>query len=262
MGWYPDPADPARERYWDGATWTHNVKPAEGVSASAPLPTPQYPVAPQQQFPGVQQQYPYAQQSPHAQQYPYAQHPGAQPHPGVHPAAFARTPLTADGVPLAGWWARVGAHILDSIVVSVLATLIGWPYVRRIIAGYQLLLTDYIDAANAGLAVPTPADYDIINPMSGLQLVQLLVLFAYLVLSYGFLSGSPFQRILGMRIVPTEIGLSPKLGWRASVTRSLMFALVTAVPVLPLLSYLMPLWTTRRQALHDLVAGTQVVSRR
>jgi hypothetical protein len=28
-GWYPDPSDPARRRYWDGATWTDRTWAAE-----------------------------------------------------------------------------------------------------------------------------------------------------------------------------------------------------------------------------------------
>jgi Protein of unknown function (DUF2510) len=47
--WYADPADPAQERYWDGAEWTAQVRPAAAVptayTAAPPLP-PYYP-APQ-----------------------------------------------------------------------------------------------------------------------------------------------------------------------------------------------------------------------
>lgn len=38
-GWFPDPSDPSRRRYFDGATWTDNYAPAEapapGVGQSA-----------------------------------------------------------------------------------------------------------------------------------------------------------------------------------------------------------------------------------
>ncbi|RLK47449.1 DUF2510 domain-containing protein [Microbacterium telephonicum] len=56
-GWYPDPADPSRTRWWDGAQWTENVSggqppaapaapaaPAYGASSAAGYPA--YPSAP------------------------------------------------------------------------------------------------------------------------------------------------------------------------------------------------------------------------
>ena len=32
-GWYADPADPAQQRYWDGATWTTHTAPAAAPSS-------------------------------------------------------------------------------------------------------------------------------------------------------------------------------------------------------------------------------------
>lgn len=57
-GWYPDPADPSRTRWWDGAQWTENVSggqpaaPAYPAAPSTPAVTgsapgyPAYPSAP------------------------------------------------------------------------------------------------------------------------------------------------------------------------------------------------------------------------
>ncbi len=49
-GWYPDPADPSRTRWWDGAQWTENVAGGQPVAPAAapemPAPAPTAPVAP------------------------------------------------------------------------------------------------------------------------------------------------------------------------------------------------------------------------
>ena len=37
-GWYADPADPALQRYWDGAAWTTHTAPAAGQSWPAAAP--------------------------------------------------------------------------------------------------------------------------------------------------------------------------------------------------------------------------------
>lgn len=35
-GWYPDPSDPSRTRWWDGTQWTHHEPPAAQAAADAP----------------------------------------------------------------------------------------------------------------------------------------------------------------------------------------------------------------------------------
>ncbi|HET7899776.1 MAG TPA: DUF805 domain-containing protein [Candidatus Nanopelagicales bacterium] len=37
-GWYPDPASPGSQRYWDGSGWTESVSPMPGYVAPAPPP--------------------------------------------------------------------------------------------------------------------------------------------------------------------------------------------------------------------------------
>lgn len=40
-GWYPDPENPAQQRYWDGATWTQNVAPLSPSDDASPHGTAQ-----------------------------------------------------------------------------------------------------------------------------------------------------------------------------------------------------------------------------
>ncbi|MFF9629838.1 DUF2510 domain-containing protein [Streptomyces fradiae] len=47
-GWYPDPAAPAAERWWDGTAWTGHTRPADGAAQprAAVVPPPATPAAP------------------------------------------------------------------------------------------------------------------------------------------------------------------------------------------------------------------------
>ena len=66
-GWYPDPQNPHRKRYWDGVRWTVHVQnpPIHQTASSATPPEPQqsgYPVQPQ--TPAEQSGYPQVQATP------------------------------------------------------------------------------------------------------------------------------------------------------------------------------------------------------
>jgi len=37
-GWYPDPSDASKQRWWDGTQWTNQQQPAAGYGAPPPAP--------------------------------------------------------------------------------------------------------------------------------------------------------------------------------------------------------------------------------
>lgn len=54
-GWYPDPADASRIRWWDGQTWTQHVAVADGgATPASPQPSPTPAPAPQKAGRNVQ----------------------------------------------------------------------------------------------------------------------------------------------------------------------------------------------------------------
>ncbi|MGZ4471917.1 MAG: DUF2510 domain-containing protein, partial [Nocardioidaceae bacterium] len=116
-GWYADPApqaegQPPLLRYWDGRQWTEHVHPAApAAQATQPLQAAQQP----------------AQQP--AQGAPYGQAPPAYQDTFAYPAYARRPagPTTPDGVPLAGWWQRVGAQVLDGLILTVVASVATLP---------------------------------------------------------------------------------------------------------------------------------------
>ncbi|WP_197430084.1 RDD family protein [Auraticoccus cholistanensis] len=222
-GWYPDPVDPRRERWWDGWQWSRDVREAE-----AP----------------------------------------AQPQP-VAAARPGQPALTADGVPLAGWWHRAGAIVVDGLLLGVVTSLLSLPFLQTAFDAVVALFDASLEAARQGQPPPPQPDpTSLITPTETLALgaVQLLCGLAYHGLFLRLRSATPGKLLLGLRVVPVDRGRSTeRLGWRAALLRALVWvapAVVTWLFVLRLVDVVLPLTNPRRQALHDLAARTQVVRTR
>jgi uncharacterized RDD family membrane protein YckC len=236
-GWYDDPWSPEHYRYWDGNAWTPHTSPKQAA--------------------------PYRPEPPAS----YGSGYGA-------PAVEGRPtfgPTTPDGVPLSGWWRRVGARILDQIIVYVMAlplTIYFW-----IQAGGEFAdeLDRAMDASRAG------RDPGTFNPsgdfFQSLLVASLITLVVAIVYEAFFLrrTGATWgKQALGIKVRLREY--DGQLAW-ATITRRLGFmqglALLGTIPLIGiiaglagLLNYLWPLWDKGNQALHDKFAGTNVVKTR
>ena len=255
-GWYPDPANPANERYWDGWQWSRNTRPLVN-------PTPLAGQQPYGQQPYGQQPYgqqPYGQQpyGQHAQQ-PWGQHPG-------YPAAPRPVPTTADGVPLAGWWWRALAITIDALIVGVIAALLALPVYLRLAEALGAYLSEAFAAAEAGR--PMPPQPDVTTLISSTDQLLLVVVGFVVEMAYivGFLrwrSATPGKLVIGLRVVPVDEGRSStSLPWPAVIVRALVWVVPTLQAVLfvvRIIDIAMPLWNPKKQALHDVAAKTQVV---
>lgn len=242
-GWYPDPLDLGRERYWDGWQWSRNTReselpPAHRQAAVAP-------VAP----PG-----------------PYGAGPlysAAAPPPGVSRQAVT----TADGVPLAGWWWRALAGLIDAVLVGTVCLLATLPFYRDLLGAFRTFWDAALRAASTG--APAPATPNFAAMMSGTD--QLLVVLVTFVIGMAY--HLPLLRVraatLGMlacrlRVVPLNQGRSTgPLTWSCVLVRALLWVLPGALSlrILTVADVLLPLWHPKRQTLHDLAARTQVVRR-
>jgi uncharacterized RDD family membrane protein YckC len=177
-------------------------------------------------------------------------------------------PSTPDGVALSGWWKRVGARIVDGLIVGVGSLpLTGYFMVKELEAliDFERRTFDAALAGNSGFnnALPWEAYRWAIPAM----IIGLIVSFAY---EYLFLTRSgatPGKKALGISVRLREVaGPPPGL---AVVKRFGLYnglSLLGAVPVvgslfglLGLLNDLWPLWDDKKQALHDKVAATNVV---
>ncbi|NEA31868.1 RDD family protein [Streptomyces sp. SID13031] len=270
-GWYDDPQDPTQQRYWAGDSWTDYRRPREGPPPYQGQFGQQAPVQPgiqdqpgQPGQPGVQGQ-PGMGREGYGQQAPYPQAPYPQQGFGYAPMV----PSTPDGQPLSGWWRRVGARLLDGILLFFITLpFVGYFYWRFA----QIVFDTLEDEYDRGVAGGTPTfsgeipseAYQWIIPAAAISLV---IGFLYEFLFLTRKGATPGKMAAGISVRLRDVPGPPPasavlkrfgvdyglqlLGWIPTVGTLFSF--------LGLINYLWPLWDTNKQALHDKVAKTNVV---
>lgn len=232
-GWYADPVQPGRERYWDGWQWTRNVREVEpGTGDSRPASRG------------------------------WSTLPSASP-----PPAGPNRMLTTDEVVVAEWGQRALAAIIDLIIVWVVTQIVVG--IHSSVTGAGIRIRAALQAYIAYVINTDPAQLDFGHALSILitpdVLVQLLlqigILFAYRALFHGAVSATPGKMLLGLRVVPTDRGRQHHgLPWGQAIGRALVYTVLSkALTLLQPINLLWPLWDKKRQTWHDKIAGTQVV---
>ena len=238
-GWYPDPVNSAQERYWDGWQWSRNTRPR------ADLPGAGYGQAPYGSYPA-----------------PNATRPLG--HAGPRTGSVQAT-MTADGVPLASWWWRVLAVVIDNLITTAIVTVITFPVWRSLYATLVSYFNAVMEAQRSGVAPPTLNAVDLIAGSSQLILTS-VTLGVGMLYHVGFLrwkSATPGKLLCGLRVVPVDRGRDPgPLAWSSVFIRASIWvlpAISSFLSLITLVDVLFPLWHPKRQALHDMAARTQVV---
>ncbi|TDC54994.1 RDD family protein, partial [Actinomadura sp. KC345] len=183
-------------------------------------------------------------------------------HPGYGPPG---APYPGHGGPqdmLAGRGARLGAGILDSLVLSVAAV----PAVL-----FSIRWDKMQESVESGEPITDPwALYDIPRLMAGYAVVFLLG-FAYFTIMHAKWGQTLGKKVVGIRLVSaadqSAVSWGQVLGRQAfvyaiTVSTAMLNFLVPGGAVLGMVGLLdnaWILWDERRQALHDKVAGTLVV---
>lgn len=232
-GWYPDPTPASAApsvRYWDGQAWTEHVA--------------------------------------HSAQPAYAQ-PAYAPPVG---------PTTPDGAPLASWWARVGAHLIDLVIVGGVGTLVTLPSQISMNDDLNVLMTE-LDAEEPDFAAFWSGYLDIMREMMLWQLPVMVLALVYYVVMLRWKGATIGKLALGLKVRRRD---EPgQLPWSAIALRvgfqnlqvivilllalgawQLALGLGAVLWLVSLLDILWPLWDSKRQALHDKVARTNVVKAR
>ena len=280
-GWYDDPNDDDLLRYWDGVVWTEHVankRPSYGVvNEPAAGDSPQQWSAYQAQQ--GRQDLPEAGRRGHAGFPGFGSGrgaPGAPSAPGAPGGPGSRSAFgtgrgvgraAGDGMPLSGWWRRVGALIVDWVLVGLLCL----PFALPRIAASSDQLNAYWQqameaAANGATVAPAPPE-QLVTDIAMISLVQTVV---YLLLDAYLLSRSgvtPGRRLTGIRVRPVgrEETVPMAIGLRRSVIKNVsnlfggVVLLSTIAGIFQIVDYLWPLGDRGRQSLHDKAAGTEVV---
>jgi len=184
--------------------------------------------------------------------------------------ATGKSDTTPDGVPLAGWWHRVGAYVLDSLIQLPVMLLVAFPWVQDIFDVYRDYFDTVMDDAEAGRTSSVSTwelQEQVAGPMAAIALLSLGISFVYHV---GFLmwrQATPGKLMTGLRVRLRETPGHLPLG--AVVMRWAGQFGIGAVGLVPwvgvlasvynLLDALWPLWDDKKQAIHDKLAKTNVV---
>jgi uncharacterized RDD family membrane protein YckC len=151
---------------------------------------------------------------------------------------------------LASWWSRVGAFLIDGVIVGVGAMIL----VVAIMAPFSV---GFFASDNAGFVAL------LVGFLIALLCVT-LVAFLYAPALMARTNGQTFGRMaVGIRVVrasgePMTFGFAMV---REVVVKALLFGLLGGITggIVHLLDVLWPLWDEENRALHDFIVNTRVV---
>jgi uncharacterized RDD family membrane protein YckC len=206
-GWYPDPSDASQQRYWDGAAWTDATAPAApGYGYGAPGYT-----APGYASPGYGAGYQTTQVG-----YGYAQ---------------------AVGAPLAGFWIRFGAYMVDALLLGIPAQVL-----------FEVAL-DPIDPFATSGTLSLSGTFWLI------WLLTIVIQIAYFAYFEGTSGQTIGKRLCNIRVVDAD-SLQPGIGIGRGVGR--YFGRIPSY-IVCYLGFLWMLWDPQKQTWYDKMARTKVV---
>ena len=192
-------------------------------------------------------------------------------------------PTTPDGELLAGWWWRVLAYVIDTIIISVVSSIVSIPAQIQM----QRDLMPVMERFDRAMQNPdTPPDFGaFFNDYLGIMQQHAFWLVAptviltllYWVIFLRWKGATPGKLMLGMRVrLRDQAGTLP---WSSIIARMIvqfgvvwtvfvvafmtasvtMFVLWILVSMIMLIDPLWATWDSKRQTLHDKLAATNVV---
>ena len=150
----------------------------------------------------------------------------------------------------AGWWRRVGATLIDGVVIAVLAGVLLWALFAGVSASLDDGLGWYVGAFFAVLLCAVCA---------------FVAAVAYAVVMSARTNGHTLGRIaFGIHVARTDgepMGFKRAFVREAVLKWGLFYVLggVLTLGILPLIDFLWPLWDQGNGALHDFVVITRVI---
>ena len=151
---------------------------------------------------------------------------------------------------LAGWWSRVGAALIDGLIVGI---------------GSLVLLIAL--TAPFGIGFFADESVGVISILVGLLFATLcvtIVAFLYAPAMMARTNGQTLGRmVVGIRVVRAK-GQEMTFGWamlREVAVKALLFGVASSLTfgLASLLDVLWPLWDEEHRALHDFIVDTRVI---
>lgn len=247
-GWYPDPAGSGDERYWDGGAWSQVTRPSGGVNPPTGQPG-QQPVGAGGAGPAYGQQ-PYGQQPYGQAQYGY----GAQAQMGYGPAQ--RGPV------LAGWWWRVLAAIIDSLVWLIPLGILQSLVLNPVMGDFEDWFTDAILASSAGSTDIPPIPDSIISASYTFTFIAMVLWIVYRTVMVALKGATLGQMATGLKVVRDGDTSLSLMGWGRSAGRAALAVVLLQIPVVGLINVIVAAFTAKKQTIHDMIAKTVVVRTR
>lgn len=131
----------------------------------------------------------------------------------------------------AGFWIRLGARIIDSVILSVLFMVLG-------------------------KLVPWISQGETPNEIISAFVVSFLIGVIY----YAVMEGSSMQASIGKQVFKLKV--IDKSGEKLSMSKALLRSITKEIGIMFLVGGLMVGFTDKKRGLHDMVAGTYVVKSR
>jgi uncharacterized RDD family membrane protein YckC len=130
----------------------------------------------------------------------------------------------------AGFWVRFVALLVDSSLIAV--------------AGVGVSMASLVLPGSAAIKIPV-----IYGFVTGLSLAYLLVFWA-------IRGATPGKMVMGLAVVAADTKIGSGIGWGPAILRALGYV---ASSVIFGIGFLLVAFTSQKQGLHDLIAGTRVL---
>ncbi len=182
---------------------------------------------------------------------PYGSMPyGAAPYAGAAPSGLEAN-LASRGL-------RLVARIIDGILVGIVASIVGFPFLGRAMSGLQ----DIIDSAEAGVSSPDTGSFT--RPLIAFSLVAAVISAAYHVSLIATRGATLGKSAVGVKVQRLVDQGRPTWGESAMrwATTDLPGLIPTVGGLYSLLDALWCLWDPKRQCIHDKLPKTVVVRSR
>jgi uncharacterized RDD family membrane protein YckC len=265
-GWYDDPQDPSQLRYWDGVSWSSHVTPRVSPTvqdSNIGMPYGVAPAASRPRAPGSQgaQGGPVSPggYDPNQQwQQGQGQQVGPMPAYGQQLGWESQPSTTPDGVPLAGWWLRVLARLLDGLFTSLLSLpFTGWFYYRYFVGvmDWSNDLAAQTAARSTPIAAFPPAT--VLMYVLAASIIGIVISATYEVFFLSRSGATPGKKIAGISVRLRDQAGPPPM--KVVLGRTACYYGFSLLGIVSTIDVLWPLWDDKKQAIHDKVVGTNVV---